>query len=203
VPHVWDGKHKYTRHLPGPNARRKTWTRRSLEHEREVFFETQTTGAPEVWGSLRLATEMLRQGDISTAQTVVDAAELTVPYGDPAYGVFDSQGQFYQMPEWAVADPTHIIEMDEDDESREEKSEKESEESESRREMKGKGVMRAAETFDVKARLSDRGGPQADILVNMGYDENVRVLTRRVKEEAGVSTSALSLTRTELPTFLC
>ena len=185
---MWDGKHKYTRSLPGPSSRRKVWSRRSLEHEREVFFETQTTGAQEIWGTLRVATELLRQGDIGTAQTIVDAAEVTVPYGDLAYGVFDSQGQFYQMPEWAIADPAEVHDCDPDDSSGEEqKSGKDSEDSEIRRDVKGKGVMRASETFEVRARLSDRGGPGADVCIQLGKEDNVKILVRRIKEEASVS----------------
>ena len=114
-------------------------------------------------------------------------------------GVYDEQGNFYQMPEFVVANPPRLVEEQQQEktpipgeEGRVERGQdamadpEESEgEVERRREEKGKGVIKSGEGIRVRARLSDRGG--ADVVVEMGKAQNVRVLVRRIISEAGVS----------------
>ena len=45
--------------------------------------------------------------------------------------------------------------------------------------------MKPGDMINVKARLSDRGGP--DVVISMGQQEVVRLLAGRVAEEANVS----------------
>lgn len=59
------------------------------------------------------------------------------------------------------------------------------EEVERKREEKGKAVLKIGDIVKIKARLSDRGGP--DIVVTLGKDQPVRILVRRIQDEANVS----------------
>jgi hypothetical protein len=158
-----------------------------LDREREEFFDTRVTGRAEIWSTLKVVTGLLQAGEIETAQGIIDAAGITVPTGDLINGVYDEQGNLYQMSRQILADPTNIAPEEENPPggTAGEESEECDEELEKRKEEKGKGVLKTEDMVKVKARLSDRGGPDVD--VNIGKDENVRVLARIIKEEAGVS----------------
>jgi hypothetical protein len=132
--------------------------------------------------------------DLDTAQTILDAAGITIPTGDLAEGAYDEFGNYYTVPEQCLSDPLNIVTTPDntmsclkitDDEDDEENLDTDEDEIERRREEKGKKVVHAAETYTVKARLSDRGGP--DVQIGLGKDQTVRVLARKVQEEAGVS----------------
>ena len=126
--------------------------------------------------------------DLETAQTIIDAAGVTLPRGDLISGAYDEVGNFYQLPEPIVSDPTNVISGSHETLAVGTKAEigkeLEEEEVERRREEKGKGVLNTRDMIKVRARLSDRGGPDVQIL--MGKDQNARVLARRVQEEVGV-----------------
>ncbi len=136
-------------------------------------------------------------GGLSTAQSILDAADITLPTGDLANGVYDAFGAFYSLPEWIVADPENVAPAgagaDAEDEDKSlgrggassQEEEEDSEELLRRREEKGKAVVAEADLIKVRARLSDRGGP--DVVVSLGKEESVRLLGRHVFEEAGVS----------------
>ena len=137
---------------------------------------------------------LLRDGDVSTAQIIVDAAGITVPTGDLKNGVYDEAGNLYQLPEHVISDPENTV-VDREDISKGEGESKdvtddEEEEMERKREEKGKQVLKSGDVFKVRCRLSDRGGP--DVVVCVGKDQSVRVLVRRVVEEANVSFSCVS-----------
>lgn len=181
-PHVWKSRHR--------------WTPTLLRREREAFFDTRVSGRQEIWNCVRVVTELIRQGDVETAQGLVDAADITVPTGDLAEGVYDQVGGYYQLPEWVVADPSNIL-PDEDPSSKgadvvEEEYHVEAIEISDKdgaldttREEKGKG--RASDKEDglkVKARLSDRA---TDVVVRVGKQERVQALVERIREEAAVS----------------
>ncbi len=127
-------------------------------------------------------------GDLETAQGIIDAAGVTLPRGDLISGAYDEVGNFYQLPEPVISDPVNVIlgshESVIEDAKAERGDETDEEEVERRREEKGKGVMKSGDMIKIKARLSDRGGPDVHIL--LGKDQNVRVLARKVQEEAGV-----------------
>jgi hypothetical protein len=146
--------------------------------------------------TLKAALEVLWAGDegddggIATAQTILEAADVTLPTGDLANGAYDAFGALYGLPEWVVSDPANLVVGD--DEEAEEGLVKDSsevvdeeEEAARRREEKGKAVLAAADVIAVKARLSDRGG--ADVTVQVGKADSVRLLTKRIFEESGVS----------------
>lgn len=102
-------------------------------------------------------------------------------------GAYDEVGNFYQMPEHIINDPTNVILPSQDDvpNGGNTGEETEDEEAEIRREEKGKTVLKSEDIMKVKARLSDRGGP--DIVVPLGKEQSTRVLIRRIQEEANVS----------------
>lgn len=45
---------------------------------------------------------------LATAQSMLDAAGITLPTSDLAQGAYDALGNFYAMPPWVVSDPTNI-----------------------------------------------------------------------------------------------
>lgn len=129
---------------------------------------------------------LMADGDLTTAQSIIDAAAITVPTGDLKNGVYDEAGNLYQMPEHIISDPQNVVlsslkgvEADSEAEGADQ------EELDQKREEKGKTVLKLEDTIKVKARLSDRGGP--DIIVAIGKEQAVRILIRRIKEEANVS----------------
>jgi hypothetical protein len=152
----------------------------------------------EIWQTLRAVLEIMRsggepddvEGELATAQQILDAAAITLPTGDLANGAYDGFGAFYPMPEHIVADPTNMaytvptVGIDDGDKGAE-SEELDEEEILKRREEKGKGVLNAEDLINVKARLSDGGGP--DLAVSIGKDDSVRLLARRLLEESGVS----------------
>ena len=173
-PHIWTSK--------------RQWTRSQLIKEREEFFDTRVTGHPDVWETLKVVVDLLAAGNTPLAQSVVDAAEITIPTGDLKNGAYDHRGNLYQMPEYVISDPLNVIHDAPSKEAKEASSVEGSDdegEAERRREEKGKGVAVEEDTVLVKARLSDRGGP--DIAVQIARGHTIRWLIQRIQEEAGVS----------------
>lgn len=139
-----------------------------------------------MWGSLRLAIELLREGDVGDAQGVLDASGVTVPTGDLVDGCYDEQGALYQLPAWVVAEPLRIVEDDGKEIEAEEDIDHgyKGEEEEEPDGDKGKEVVGVGDGIKVKCRLSDRGGP--DVVVLVGRKERVGELVKKVQREAGV-----------------
>ena len=185
-------------------SKRRAWTRTQLDRERREFFETRVTGRPEIWAALSTAIALMWTGDFPTAQSIIDAAGVTVPTGDLCQGCYDEQGVLYRLPQCIVSDPQNLVrepfprrddddDDDDDDDidtdpgklSLDEASDDEliSDELERRRDEKGKTSER--DLIHVKARLSDRGGP--DIVVVVNKAQNVAFIARKVQQEAGVS----------------
>ncbi|KAJ9202073.1 hypothetical protein DTO166G4_6031 [Paecilomyces variotii] len=181
-PHTWRSK-------------RRTWSHAQLARERQEFFETRVTGRQEVWAALATATALMRDGDFATAQSIIDAAGVTVPTGDLCEGCYDETGALYRLPQCIVSDPDNIVDspadgIDNDAISdgklgADEASEDEliPDDIERRREEKGKTSER--DLIKVKARLSDREGP--DLTISIGKTQSVGLLARKVQGEAGIS----------------
>ena len=128
---------------------------------------------------------LVQEGDISTAQSILDAAAITLPTGNLKNGAYDEAGNLYQMPEHIVSDPTNIIlDTPREDDIKGELGDDvtDDEELERKRDEKGKSVVK--DLIKIRARLSDRGGP--DVVVAVGRDQAIRTLSRRVAEEANV-----------------
>ncbi len=156
-----------------------------MDRERTEFFETRVTGHAEIWATLKVVVGLVQEGDIPTAQSILNAAAITLPTGNLKNGAYDEAGNLYQMPEHIVSDPTNLIlDHPREDEIKGELSGDvtDDEEIERKRDEKGKSVVK--DLIMVKARLSDRGGP--DVVLSIGRDQAIRTLTRRVAEEANV-----------------
>ena len=186
------------RQHPPWTSKKRVWTTSQLARERYEFFETRVTGSPEIWAAIKTATELMRDGDLATAQEILTAAGVTLPTGDLVNGAFDSTGNLYKCPSEIVSDPVNVI-VDEagkesivstgpDDKEAalgtvDDPLDDEATLAEQRREEKGKGKERDA--VKVKCRLSDRGGP--DVIISIGRSQHVGVLARRVASQAGIS----------------
>ncbi|RJE26375.1 ubiquitin domain protein [Aspergillus sclerotialis] len=183
-PHTWYSK-------------RRTWSRAQLDQERKEFFETRVTGRQEVWAALSATISFMYAGDYATAQSIIDAAGVTVPTGDLCEGCYDERGVLYRLPQCIVSDPENMVEDDEssdfpgnddldtvseckmatDDASGDDLI---SEDMERRRDEKGKTSER--DLIRVRARLSDRG--DADLVLSVGKGQSVGFVARRIHEEA-------------------
>ena len=181
-------------------SKRRAWTRTQIDQERREFFETRVTGRAEIWAALAAAISLLHMGDIATAQSIVDAAGITIPTGDLCEGCYDEQGALYRLPQCIVSDPENMVEGSSLDESAENDIEAEtmmdaklaedeasgdeliSDEAERRREEKGKTSER--DIIKVKARLSD--GRISDVVVSVRKAQSVGYIARKVHQEAEV-----------------
>ncbi|KAI0095546.1 hypothetical protein F4776DRAFT_658765 [Hypoxylon sp. NC0597] len=196
-------------------ARDRTWTRSELDNERADFFYTRVTGRPEVWQVLKAVLEVLWEADtrraaggeprdddgadgLATAQSMLKAAEVTLPTGDLSNGAYDALGNYYALPEWIVSDPVNVTEegsakkgkndvdqKGDDELTGEEDTMQELGEDEvvRRREEKGKGVADFRDMVKVRARLSEN---LPDVIVSVAPDESVRSFSRKVAEESGL-----------------
>ena len=172
-PHVWTAQ--------------KQWTRLQLDRERREFFDTRVTGHAEIWATLKVVVGLLADGDITTAQSILDAAAITVPTGDLKNGAYDEAGNLYQMPEYVISDPQNLVLNQQGEIQKGEVSNDATDDDEAierKREEKGKAVLKTGDMIKVRARLSDRGGP--DVIISLGKDQAVRTLVRRVQEELNV-----------------
>ncbi|KAJ5204362.1 uncharacterized protein N7498_005241 [Penicillium cinerascens] len=196
-------------HLHVWYSKRRTWTRAELDQERREFFETRVTGRPEVWAALSTAITLMRENDLATAQSIVDAVGVTIPTGDLCEGCYDEQGVLYRLPQCIVNDPENMAKtscpspnstQDEIERGQDEDMEALSdgklatddasgdeliaEDAERRRDEKGKTSER--DLIRVQVRLSDRDG--GDLMLMVGKDQSVGFLARKVQQEGGVST---------------
>ncbi|KAL8669165.1 MAG: hypothetical protein Q9168_006239, partial [Polycauliona sp. 1 TL-2023] len=156
-----------------------------LRKEREEFFETRVTGRPEIWGSLKLCCESLWEGDVANAQGILDAVSVTVPTGDLVQGAYDEMGGLYVLPAWVVGEPEGVVD-DVGGDGKELMVEKGEDvvSGEKGKEIAVDGGGGIEGSVRVRARLSDRGGP--DEVVLMGKEDTVGILARRVAEQAKV-----------------
>lgn len=177
------------------------WTRKALDAERAEFFDTRVTARPEIWQTLHAALQVLWEpptqelGDdgktaLQTAQTILTAAEVSLPTGNLVNGAYDAFGNYYQLPEWVVSDPQNIVENQDGDEVGDDGSNDETQgdgdDSEMRREERGKDVVDERELVQVRARLSETG---QDISVSVRKTDLVRVVIKKMATEAKVRSS--------------
>ncbi|KAF5695477.1 ubiquitin supergroup [Fusarium denticulatum] len=187
-------------------SRDRTWTKSELVKERAAFFDTRVTGRPEIWQTIHAALAVLwdpagqdAQDDgsngLATAQMILSAAEVSLPTGNLSNGVYDSLGNYYQLPEWVVCDPLNVQEGREDgaksnlsnagdDTAADE--ELSDEEIEGKKREKGKEVDDAQETVKLRARLSENG---QDINVTIYESDTVRSVAKKIALEAGLAST--------------
>ncbi|KAF1930793.1 uncharacterized protein M421DRAFT_359529 [Didymella exigua CBS 183.55] len=87
----------------------QAWTRARLEKERRDWWDTRVTNNTQVWQCLRAATEALQEGDLATAQTLLDVQGCTCPTGQLWSRVYDDRGAEYKVPEWLAIEPAGIV----------------------------------------------------------------------------------------------
>ncbi|KAL2262963.1 hypothetical protein VTK26DRAFT_8820 [Humicola hyalothermophila] len=212
-------RHVWTSHT-------RQWTPAALRRERAEFFDTRVTGRQEIWQTLHAALEVLWTADeaarngrarrmseddgpseddpaiaLATAQSILDAADITLPTGDLYNGAYDAFGNYYPMPHQIVADPTNLVwgpgadDVDDIDDAKtdmtagEETSEEREygdDELERRREEKGKAVVDIRDQVTIKARLSDGS---RDVTVAVDKGATVRRIARLVAEEAQIQSN--------------
>lgn len=127
---------------------------------------------------------------LATAQSILDAADITLPTGDLYNGAYDALGNYYQLPHHIVSDPTNLVwSPDEDlddvknDFNPDEDTELGDDEAERRREEKGKAVAEIRDPITIRARLSDGSH---DVTVVVDKSDTVRRIARFIAEEAKV-----------------
>lgn len=167
------------------------------------------TGSPEIWAALSTAISLIQEGDAATAQSILDAAGVTVPTGDLCEGCYDEQGVLYRLPQCIVSDPGNMVEESRagsrsavesgqeeglsdgklavDDASGDELIQSAAD-VERRRDEKGK--TREQDLIRVVARMSD-GKP--DLVLKVGKNQSVGFLARKVQEITEVSTGYTAL----------
>lgn len=190
-------------------------TREEVMRKREEYYDTRVTGRKEIWNVLRLAVEAMENGDMATAQEIINASGITIPtgkqyrrfrldkmllmftgIGNLIHGAYDELGTRYELPEYCVSVPRNMIESSSaigEHEGKAHASDSEDEivdveEVEKRRHDKGKGVLHGDEkTYRVVARLSDRGGPGADIPIKFDEWQSVKDIIREIMDKGSLS----------------
>ncbi|KAI4837558.1 hypothetical protein E4T44_08291 [Aureobasidium sp. EXF-8845] len=175
------------KHSP-PQLALTPWTPSELARQREAFFETRVSGRPEMWAAMKQVTELVGSGDLKAAQTILDATGATCPTGKICVerrrggqrkgGIYDDKGLLYEIPGWVVSDPEDLVAEPIEGKEINEESEDEIDAE--------KGVVmeeKIGEMVSVRARLSDRG---TDVVVEMGTNQKVLVLVKKVQEKAGI-----------------
>lgn len=169
----------------------RTWSHIQLLREREEFFETRVTGRPEIWSAIKEVSGLIRQGNLTDAQGILDAAGITLPTGRLEEGAYDERGVLYRIPENIVSDPKNVVEDDEvPNTAIGKKLEADAitvPASEEEVADKGKDVIEE-NAMKIRCRLSDRGGP--DTIVLLAPTQPVSVLLRRVRTEATIASSS-------------
>lgn len=143
--------------------------------------------------------EQERAAAMATAQSILSAAEITLPTGDLSNGAYDAFGNYYPLPEHIVADPINISlsgqagtgsgyadtkgDITAGEETAEEGDVEDEDEAARRREEKGKAVADMRDQVPLRARPSEG---DRDVSLSVGRGESVRSIARRVAEEASV-----------------
>ncbi|KAL1844695.1 hypothetical protein VTK73DRAFT_2014 [Phialemonium thermophilum] len=156
-----------------------------------------------------------RVSALAMAQTILDAADITLPTGDLAQGAYDLMGNYYQLPEYVVSDPINISlvehhhhhhhragsrsgcfgdnkpgftagEESADEDDLEDDDDDEDGEIEQSREEKGKAVLDVRDLVPLKARLSEGA---LDVSLSIGRGERVRSVAQKIREKSGLPNS--------------
>lgn len=192
-----------------------------MDRERTDFFDTRVSGRPEIWQTLHAALDVLWAADatrrddpndssddqnpslaLATAQSILDAADITLPTGNLADGAYDLLGNYYQLPAHIVSDPSNVASRDDDNDDDDDRfgeaktaedatagaddddAEEREDEAERRRVHKGKSVVNVSDQVLAVVRLSNTA---RDLRLDVGKDESVRSIIHRIIEENNVS----------------
>lgn len=143
---------------------------------------------------------------LATAQSILDAADITLPTGDLADGAYDPLGNYYQLPAHIVSDPANIasgadgvtgLGESKDDFTAGEPTAQDKDDPEQRREEKGKAVVNTRDLVSATIRMSDTS---RDLKLEVGKDETVRSIINHIFRELGVSSPLQPQKHRVLPT---
>ncbi|KAI8344410.1 hypothetical protein BC941DRAFT_408568 [Chlamydoabsidia padenii] len=83
-------------------------TRTRLLEQRSTFWETAPfyEGRPEIWQAIQAA---VTNDDVILAQSILDAANITLPTGNPNDGIYDELGNRYEVPLYCLVEPTNLL----------------------------------------------------------------------------------------------
>ncbi|KAI7868427.1 hypothetical protein BDF14DRAFT_547933 [Spinellus fusiger] len=83
-------------------------TSSQLARQKEAFWETAPSyeGRLEIWQALRAA---INTPDIHLARSILEAANIMLPTGNPADGCFDELGHCYVIPLYCLVDPLNLV----------------------------------------------------------------------------------------------
>jgi len=83
-------------------------TANQLQEQRDTFWDTAPSyeGRPEIWQAIKAA---VSEVDLSLAQSILDAAGITIPTGNLADGCYDELGNRYVVPVYCLVDPTNLL----------------------------------------------------------------------------------------------
>ncbi|OAD71365.1 hypothetical protein PHYBLDRAFT_95130, partial [Phycomyces blakesleeanus NRRL 1555(-)] len=83
-------------------------TRTQLDRQRTAFWETAPSyeGRREIWQALQAA---CTTPDLHLARSILDAANVTLPTGNPAEGCFDELGNRYEIPLYCIVNPSNLV----------------------------------------------------------------------------------------------
>ncbi|TQV93870.1 ubiquitin domain-containing protein [Cordyceps javanica] len=177
----------------------RQWTRKALDTERAAYFDTRVTARPEIWQTLHNALQVMwepptqdtndnGQTALQTAQSMLTAAEISLPTGNLVNGAYDTFGNYYALPEWVVSDPQNMVEHDHNKDgsgSGDDDTQGGGEDGDVRREEKGKDID-GGEQVEICARLSETGN---DIVISVSKTEIVRNIIKRIAAEANLSSA--------------
>ncbi|TQS33175.1 hypothetical protein Golomagni_06489 [Golovinomyces magnicellulatus] len=137
-----------------------------------------------LWNTSAADEESQAADSLATAQTILDAAEISLPTGSLANGAYDALGNYYSLPEWIVSDPKNI--SSEEDHGDDEDTtvsgndiDNDANNDDSGKPGKGKAFDEPAEEVQIMARLSETG---KDITVTIDKTDSVRNVVRKVAE---------------------
>ncbi|KZZ96150.1 Ubiquitin supergroup [Moelleriella libera RCEF 2490] len=196
---LYPGPRPLAIHINKPLARHKwtsterRWTKEQLRRERIDFFDTRVSGRQEIWQAIRAAIDVMQGWDheilggwtvegLATAQSILFAAEISLPTGDLANGVYDSFGNYYQLPQWVVSDPDNMIVKNEGDHQAEETTSEAG-----THHSGGQGqdpTIRSHEKIIIRTRLSVTG---RDLDIEIDRSESLRDLIRKLGRQASLS----------------
>lgn len=172
------------------------------------------TGRPEIWTALAASLSFIRDSDPDTAQSIIDAAGVTVPTGDLCQGCYDEQGALYRLPQCIVSDPENMVQTDDatgggtmdncfedDDDDDDDDDDLEEDLSDGKLAVDNgsgdelitddleqrrdeKGKTSERDLISVRARLSTSGG--VDLVLSVGKNRSVGFLARKIQQETDV-----------------
>ncbi|TGZ84123.1 hypothetical protein EX30DRAFT_338686 [Ascodesmis nigricans] len=181
-------------------------TKRQIDRDRREFWDTRVSGREEIWSALRVATEMLENGDVSMTQEIVNAAGITVPTGDLTKGVYDQQGNVYIIPKFCISYPTNLLPEGQENSSSHHGHDDHHDDEPDPTEI----TLQVAASFDpsldiqkqeplaaepehiLRARLSNQDG--RDVRIHFNSKDSVRIISARIAEKENIDLASTKLT---------